>query len=110
MLTNDHRLLFCTCPDQETALGLAERLVEERLAACASLVPGILSVYRWEDRVQQDAEVLMTIKTTRQTLDRLVERIRELHPYEVPEIIAIPITEGSADYLNWVTTCTREQD
>ena len=110
MQTNVHRLVLGTCPDQETALGLAERLVEERLAACANLIPGILSVYRWEGRIQQDAEVMLTIKTSHQTLDRLVERIQELHPYQVPEIIAIPITEGSADYLNWVTTCTREQD
>lgn len=110
MQTTDHRLVLCTCPDQETALALAERLVEERLAACANLIPGIRSVYRWEGRVQQDTEILMTIKTSSQAVDRLVARIRELHPYQVPEIIAIPITEGSADYLNWVTTCTHAQD
>ncbi|MBK1718070.1 divalent-cation tolerance protein CutA [Thiocystis violacea] len=105
-----HRLMLCTCPDRETALGLAESLVGERLAACVSLVPGLTSVYRWEGAIQQESEVLLLIKTHEARTQALVERLRQLHPYGVPEIIAVPITEGLADYLSWVTTCVNDQD
>lgn len=105
----NHRLLFCTCPDHPTALTLAEPLVSERLAACVSLLPGITSVYRWEGEIHRDAEVLLMIKTTLDCVEPLTERLRQLHPYEVPEIIAVPITEGLADYLSWITTCTLAQ-
>ncbi|EXJ16663.1 divalent-cation tolerance protein CutA [Imhoffiella purpurea] len=101
-----HRLLLCTCPDPETAQALAERLVDERLAACVNILPGIRSVYRWEDAVQQDSETLLLVKTGAERVSELIERLRELHPYEVPEIIALPITEGLSDYLSWVDACT----
>ncbi|MFD2112238.1 divalent-cation tolerance protein CutA [Thiorhodococcus fuscus] len=101
-----HRLMLCTCPDPETARTLAERLVEERLAACVSLLPGATSVYRWEDAIQQDTETQMLIKTSCGRIEELTARLRELHPYEVPEIIAVPITEGLSDYLSWVDSCT----
>jgi periplasmic divalent cation tolerance protein len=105
-----HRLLLCACPTRETALELAEHLVTERLAACVSLVPDVTSVYRWEGNIQRESEVLLLIKTTLERAGQLTERLRQLHPYEVPEIIAIPITAGLHDYLSWVTTCTKEQD
>ena len=105
-----HRLMLCTCPDQETALGLAESLVSERLAACVSLVPGLTSVYRWEGQIQRDSEVLLLIKTLEERVGALGARLRQLHPYEVPEIIALPVTEGLNDYLSWVSTCVRKQD
>jgi len=98
--------MLCTCPDPETARTLAERLVEERLAACVSLLPGVTSVYRWEDAIQQDTETQMLIKTSSVRVAELTARLRELHPYEVPEIIAIPIMEGLSDYLSWVDSCT----
>jgi periplasmic divalent cation tolerance protein len=107
-MTADHRLIFCTCPDEATAGRIAEALVDERLAACANLLPGITSIYRWEGRIQRDAEVLLLIKTTRERVAALTERA--LHPYAIPEIIAVPVTEGLPDYLSWVTTCTDHND
>ena len=103
----DYRLVLCTCPDQETALALGTQLVEQRLAACVNLVPGLLSIYRWQGEIQRDAEVLLLIKTTAHRLDDLMQSLRRLHPYDVPEIIAVPICAGLPDYLNWLTQCTR---
>lgn len=107
---SSHRLMLCTCPDRETALRLAETLVEERLAACVSLLPGLTSVYRWEGQIHRDTETLLLVKTTLPRVERLIERVSELHPYEVPEIIAIPVTEGLSHYLSWIDTCTLERD
>lgn len=109
-MNSHHRLLMCSCPDQQTALGLAEHLVAEQLAACVSLLPGVTSVYRWEGEMQHQSEVLLLIKTTLERVEQLTERLRRLHPYEVPEIIAVPITEGLHDYLSWINTCTQEQN
>jgi periplasmic divalent cation tolerance protein len=105
-MTADYRLMFCTCPDEATAQAIAETLVGERLAACANLVPGIRSIYRWEGQIQRDSEVLLLIKTAAGRVPALTDRLRELHPYEIPEIISVPITEGLPDYLSWITTCT----
>ncbi|MBK1723553.1 divalent-cation tolerance protein CutA [Thiocystis violacea] len=109
-MNDDPRLMLCTCPDRDTGLSLAKTLVEERLAACVNLVPGITSVYRWEGALQEDAEVLLLIKSTTARTAALIERLGQLHPYEVPEIIALPITEGSTAYLSWLDNCTRERD
>ncbi len=106
-MTDDYRLVFCTCPDAESATRIAEGLVGERLAACVNLVPGLTSIYRWQGTIQRDQEVLLLIKTTAERLPALTATLRGLHPYEVPEIIALPIAEGLPDYLNWVTTCTQ---
>lgn len=106
-MTESHRLLLCTCPDRETGLELARALVGERLAACVNLVPGVTSVYRWEDAVEEDAEVLLLVKTAADRTDALIERLSELHPYAVPEIIALPIQEGLDTYLNWLEASTR---
>jgi periplasmic divalent cation tolerance protein len=105
-----YQLVLCTCPDQETAGRIAERLVGDRLAACVSLVPGLTSIYRWQGEVQRDAEVLLLIKTAAARLPALTATLRGLHPYEVPEIVALPIVGGLPDYLNWVSTCTQPQD
>jgi periplasmic divalent cation tolerance protein len=111
MITDtDYRLVFCTCPDQETAARIAERLVGDRLAACVNLLPGLTSIYRWQGEVQREAEVLLLIKTVTARLPALTAALRELHPYALPEIIALPITDGLPDYLTWVTTCTQADD
>ncbi|NEV63484.1 divalent-cation tolerance protein CutA [Thiorhodococcus minor] len=107
-MNDDYRLMLCTCPSRETAITLARALVEEHLAACVNLLPGIRSVYRWEGRVQEDDELLLLIKTTGKRMDDLTSRLRQLHPYDVPEIIAAPISEGLDDYLSWITACTTE--
>jgi periplasmic divalent cation tolerance protein len=109
-MTAHHSLIFCTCPDAAVAGRIAEALVEERLAACVNLLPGITSIYRWNGAVQRDPEVLALIKTTSERVAALTVRLRELHPYAIPEIIAVPIIEGLPDYLSWVTTCTDDND
>ena len=103
-------LALCTCPDQATAEALAGSLVEQGLAACVNIVPGVLSVYRWQGSLVRDSEVLLLIKTTAQRLTELTAQIERQHPYDVPEVIAHPIVAGLDNYLEWVRTCTRTQD
>jgi len=97
------RVALSTAPDADTGLRIARALVEERLAACVNLVPAVRSVYRWEGRMQEDAEVLLVIKTRAARLDALGERLRALHPYDLPELVALPVTGGLAGYLAWVS-------
>lgn len=99
-------VVYCTCPDQATAERIAETMVNERLAACVTIAPGLTSIYRWQGQIQRDAEVLLIIKTRSVVYPSLEARIHDLHPYEVPEIIALPIQAGSATYLNWITDNT----
>jgi len=98
---------LCTCPDAASATRIAEALVGERLAACVNLLPGVESVYRWQDRVERASEVLLLIKTTRARLDALTARVVELHPYELPEVIAVDIAGGLPGYLAWIADGTR---
>lgn len=100
-------LVLCTCPDEESGRGLAVQLVEQRLAACVNLIPGLTSVYRWGEAVQHASEVLLLIKTTDERLLDLTETLRRLHTYDLPEIIAIPIIAGLPEYLSWVSQCTQ---
>ena len=95
-------LALTTAPDGETAGRIARALVEERLAACVNRLPGVASTYRWRGMLQEDAEVLLLIKTTRARLPALEARLGELHPYEVPELIALDVAAGLAPYLAWV--------
>ncbi|MFP4062701.1 MAG: divalent-cation tolerance protein CutA [Halochromatium sp.] len=99
-------LSYCTCPDLETAQALARTLVAEHLAACVNVLPGLISVYRWQARIETDAEVLLLMKTTQARVADLAARIDSLHPYEVPEVISHPITAGHPHYLDWVRQCT----
>lgn len=99
-------VVFCTCPDQAVADHIAATLVDERLAACVNLVAGITSIYRWENQVQRDSEYLLIIKTRQAVYPRLETRLQQLHPYEVPEIIALPIQAGAAAYLHWLAANT----
>lgn len=96
-----HFVVQCACPDETTALRLARTLVEERLAACAQLLP-CGSVFRWNGKVQEESEILLLLKTSAARWEALEARLRALHPYELPEIIALPILAGSADYLGWI--------
>ena len=99
-------VVYCTCPDQTTAERIAEALVAERLAACANIVPGLISIYRWQGQVRRETELLLIIKTRGVVYSLLEARIRELHPYEVPEIVALPIQAGAAEYLGWLADST----
>lgn len=99
---SDLVLALCTAPDAEHAARIARALVDERLIACASLVPGLTSIYRWQGEVRADAEVLLLMKTRRARVPRLKERLPHLHPYEVPELLVTEISDGLAPYCAWV--------
>ncbi len=99
-------VVIVTASNEEEAAKIGKALVEERLAACANIVPKIRSIYRWEGKVQDDPEALMLIKTTDDLFEALIKRVKELHSYSVPEIIALPIGAGSSDYLSWIEEST----
>jgi periplasmic divalent cation tolerance protein len=96
------QVVLVTAPDAETGARLARALVEERLAACVNVVPGVRSIYRHAGAVHDDAEVLLLVKTLRERSAELAERVRALHPYELPEVLALDAAGGSAAYLRWV--------
>ncbi len=98
----DALVVLVTTPSAERAAELARALVEERLAACGNVVPGLRSIYRWEGKVQDEAEALLVLKTTRARFEALRERVLALHPYEVPEVLALRVEAGSALYLAWI--------
>ncbi|MDP2168585.1 MAG: divalent-cation tolerance protein CutA [Thermodesulfovibrionales bacterium] len=99
-------VVFVTAPSEEEAAKMARALVEERLAACVNIIKGIRSIYRWEGKIVDDAEALMVIKTKKALFDALIKRVKELHAYSVPEVIAMPIAAGSEDYLGWLAEAT----
>ena len=96
------RIAFSTCESTEAAARLAQELVSRRLAACVNVVPGVRSFYWWDKRVQDDNEVLLVIKTRVELLPQLQAALSELHSYEVPEFIVLPIVDGSPSYLDWI--------
>jgi periplasmic divalent cation tolerance protein len=95
-------VVFVTCGSEEEALKIANALVESRLAACANLVAPIRSIYRWEGKIWDEKEWLLIIKTEKHRFEELEKRVKSLHSYSVPEIISLPIVEGSSAYLNWI--------
>jgi len=99
--------VLVTAPNVEVATDLARALVDERLAACVNLIPGIRSFFRWEGQVQNEDEVLLVIKTGSDRCDALARRVQELHPYDVPEVLALPAVGGSTAYLDWVQAESR---
>lgn len=101
-MSRDVLLVLSTAPDEGAARALATALVEEDLAACVNLVPGVTSVYRWEGRVVQEGEFLLVAKTSRARLADLTARLVALHPYQVPEVVALPVDGGHGPYLDWV--------
>ena len=98
----DALVVLVTAPSADEAARIARALVEEGLAACGNVVPGLRSIYRWEGKVQDDAEALLLLKTTRARFDALRARVLALHPYQVPEVLALPVEAGSAAYLAWI--------
>jgi len=99
-------LVITNLPNRETALRIAERLIAERLAACVNVLGECTSVYRWRGAVQQESEVPVFIKTRPELYGRVEDAVRALHPYELPEIVAVPISAGLAGYLDWVAAET----
>ena len=100
--------LLTTAPDEGIAATLARTLVEERLAACVNVIPGARSFYRWQGALQDDSEVVLIIKSQRNRSQALAARIKDLHPYELPEVLELPVCGGSSAYLDWIATETRE--
>ena len=99
---SEARVVLSTCPDARTAEALARALVDERLAACVNLVPGVRSIYRWQGEVEEAEEFLLLVKTTAANVALVTARIEELHTYEVPEVVVIRADGGSARYLEWI--------
>ncbi len=107
MASDQVRVVLVTAPDGEIGARIARTLVEERLAACVNLVPAVRSIYRWQGRIEDDAEVLLIAKTHASCCEELAARVRALHPYEVPEVIALAAAGGSPDYLGWIVAEVR---
>jgi len=106
MADTPHVLVLTTLPADADAAVFARTLVSERLAACVNLLAPMESVYRWEGDVQRDTERQLIMKTTRARVDALWQRVRELHPYDVPEFLVLPIADGSDAYLRWLGDST----
>jgi periplasmic divalent cation tolerance protein len=103
-----HYLVLSTIDSQEVAEKLAHHIVEERLAACVNIISDIASVYKWKGTLEHATEHLLVFKSTQERLPRLIERIKELHTYELPEVIALPIEDGHLPYLDWIVSQTTQ--
>ena len=103
----DYIVVYVTAPAEE-ALQMARTLVEERLVACVNIVPGLRSIYWWQGKVEDEPEVLCIMKTSNNLFESLRDRVRELHSYEVEEIIALPILAGNLPYLDWIKESTQQ--
>ncbi len=100
-----YQIILCTCPDQKTAEDIASALISQKLAACVNIIAGITSIYEWQGKLEKSAEQLLLIKSH---IDKYIEiegKIKSLHPYELPEIIAVPIDRGLPEYLQWINKC-----
>lgn len=100
-------IIYCTCPDIETANKISRLLISQHMAACVNQVPGITSVYEWEGKIEENNEVLLLIKSTEERFASIERLVTEEHPYELPELIAVPVSKGLADYLDWIKQCTK---
>ena len=109
-MSAEHLLVLTTCGNARDAGNLAETLVERRLAACVNRLEGVLSTYRWEAAIHNDCEVLLLIKTTTERFREVESSIKELSGYELPEVVAVPIDGGSAEYLQWLTAAVGPED
>ena len=100
-------IIYCTCPDIETASRISRLIISQHMAACVNQVQGVTSIYEWEGKIEQENEVLLIIKTTDERFKSIQQLVSEEHPYELPELIAVPVTHGLPDYLEWITQCTK---
>ena len=106
MAREDVVTVFVTVPGRDVALELARKAVEESLAACGNVIPQVTSVYRWKGKIKEEEEVLLILKTTVVRSAALIARVAELHEYEVPEVLSLPVEKGFEPYLEWVRECT----
>jgi len=95
-------IVLVSCPTTALALSMGRALVEEQLAACVHVMPGVTAIYRWQGSIEEDPQTVLVVKTCRAAWSRLAERVQELHTDEVPEILALPIEEGLQTYLRWI--------
>ena len=102
-------LILITVPDEKTADSIATMLVDEKLAACVNVVPGLTSYYHWQDRLNKDSEFLLLVKTSPNLFEIIRETVLKLHPYDLPEIIALDISTGFQDYIDWIISQTKEE-
>lgn len=108
-MTHDYVIVLTTIPADADGPNFGKTLVEERLAACVNLLPVMESVYRWEGRVEHESERQVVIKTARERVVALWERVREMHPYEVPEFVVLAIVDGNDAYLRWMGEATSDE-
>ncbi len=109
MLQDDVVLVLTQAPDQEIAKNIAYLVVEEGLAACVNIATPVLSIYKWKDDIERTEEIPLTIKTTWSRYAALSQRIKELHPYDIPEIVVVPVMAGDNAYIQWVKDMTRDR-
>jgi periplasmic divalent cation tolerance protein len=102
----DNLIVFVTASGEDEAAKISRALVEARLAGCVNIIKNIRSIYSWEGKIEDEAEVLMIAKTQKHLFDPLMKKVKALHSYKVPEIIAMPIVDGSEDYLEWLRQVT----
>lgn len=100
-----YHLIYCTCPDQETAERIARQLIGDKLAACVNILPGVRSIYEWQGEIETAQEHLLLIKSHQSRYAAIETVIKTVHPYQLPEIIAVAIERGSAEYLKWIDSC-----
>ena len=105
----DPIIVYCTVPNDTVAENIANVVLTQRVAACVNIIPQIRSIYLWKGKIEDERELLLIIKSKRELFEELARCIKELHPYEVPEVIALPIIEGNTDYLNWIDSNTRNK-
>ncbi|MCX8123845.1 MAG: divalent-cation tolerance protein CutA [Spirochaetes bacterium] len=103
----EYCVIFCTVPSDQVGLEIANTLVSNKLAACVNIIPGLTSIYTWKGEICNDRELLCVIKTKKDLYKEVEEAIKKIHPYEVAEIIALPVTRGSSDYLQWIESVTK---
>lgn len=94
--------VYVTTGDADEAQSIARQVVDEQLAACANILPGVTSIFRWEGKVEEAAEAMLILKTTEEKLEQLIGRVKSLHSYECPCIEALPVVEGNRDFLEWI--------
>ncbi|HEB86184.1 MAG TPA: divalent-cation tolerance protein CutA [Gammaproteobacteria bacterium] len=111
-MSNDspYLIVFSTCPDERVAEHVAETLIDRRQAACVNIIPKIRSIYHWKGNIERDWEVLLLIKTHKAQFQALEDTIVELHPYELPEIVAVSLETGLADYLRWIDSTLEPEE
>jgi periplasmic divalent cation tolerance protein len=104
-MSTDYQIVFCTCPDKGTAEKIAYVLIENNVAACVNIVPNMTSIYRWQGEIERAEECLLLIKARQDSYPQLESLIKQHHPYQLPEIIAVAIERGLPDYLHWIDSC-----